>query len=311
MIRFGIASDDSSELWLSKDTDWRNSRLLCNVGSRDEPSWTSQNDWFNSFPSQVSNEVYLQQGHKYYIEIMHLQLGWGNFLRVAWKKPGITDFEVIDGNSTSLYQYEIHSESYVDYRRGMVHTGPACNATHSPKIRPHSFMKSQIHQYVLHESVKQTLPYCEYNASYTSLRAGGRDWEFISPPIRHDTYVFPYLEFSSDVVYIDKYPATPLPKEEAEGIVLEYMKKLKSTINPRYIQNEPIFTDLLWGQLHVALLKSHNVAQSHLKSDNIAMIFRPIFLNRLKSPLGSSVGLFTNIQFHSPPSGLRGSIMCS
>lgn len=195
-----------------------------------------RNDSFKSFPTQISTDVYLQQGYKYYIEIVHTQIGGENFLQVAWQKPESKDFEILDENATSLYEYEKyrkqHGESYVNFRRGLIHAGPACSENHS-NIQRHDYVVDKIYQYLPHNTLSKAMPYCDYKPSYTSLRAKWINWDFILPPIRHDTYVFPYFEFPSGVVYIDNYPATPLPKQEAEEMVQEYVKKLKTVFSPR------------------------------------------------------------------------------
>ena len=70
---FAIASDDSSELWLSTDHDWRNSALIASVGNKDKiASVTDKFDFFH-FPNQKSAPVLLQKGKKYFIEVLHLK----------------------------------------------------------------------------------------------------------------------------------------------------------------------------------------------------------------------------------------------
>ncbi|HMN30075.1 MAG TPA: PA14 domain-containing protein, partial [Caldilineaceae bacterium] len=80
--RFWIASDDSSELWLSSDADPANARLIASVAT-----WTGRHQWEQS-PSQLSAPVQLQAGERYYLEIRHKQADQKDNLSVAWQIPG-------------------------------------------------------------------------------------------------------------------------------------------------------------------------------------------------------------------------------
>lgn len=88
--RFWIASDDSSELWLSTDADARNKRYLAGVSG-----WTPQRSW-DQTGGQASAPVALEAGRRYYIEILHKQADQKDSLSVAWQIPG-QDRAVIDG----------------------------------------------------------------------------------------------------------------------------------------------------------------------------------------------------------------------
>jgi hypothetical protein len=88
--RFWIASDDSSELWLSTDADARNKRYLAGVSG-----WTPQRGW-DQTGGQASAPVALEAGRRYYIEILHKQADQKDSLSVAWQIPG-QDRAVIDG----------------------------------------------------------------------------------------------------------------------------------------------------------------------------------------------------------------------
>ena len=80
---FWIASDDGSELWLSKDEDPDNARRIANVSD-----WTDSRQW-TKFPSQQSGANHLEANKRYYIEARHVEGGGGDNLAVAWAGPGI------------------------------------------------------------------------------------------------------------------------------------------------------------------------------------------------------------------------------
>ncbi len=82
---FWIASDDSSELWLSTDDGPTRVRKMASVM---EGLWTDPHEW-DRFPSQRSETVYLQSDKSYYIEAFQEQGLQNDHLSVAWEGPGI------------------------------------------------------------------------------------------------------------------------------------------------------------------------------------------------------------------------------
>ena len=92
--RFWIASDDSSELWLSADENPTHVRKIAAVM---EGFWTDLNEW-DRFPSQRSESIYLRSDKSYYIEAFQEQGLQDDHLSVAWEGPGI-ERSVIPGES--------------------------------------------------------------------------------------------------------------------------------------------------------------------------------------------------------------------
>jgi signal transduction histidine kinase len=88
---FWIASDNSSELWLSPDRDPGKVKKLAFVAPG---NWADSRDW-SAFPSQRSESVSLKAGETYYIEAFQEQMTLNDNLAVAWQGPGI-DRAVID-----------------------------------------------------------------------------------------------------------------------------------------------------------------------------------------------------------------------
>ncbi len=80
---FWIASDDSSELWLSTDENPNNKVKIAYVsgytGSRE---WTKFTTQYNAVPIQ------LEAGRRYYIEALHKEGSGGDNLAVRWQLPG-------------------------------------------------------------------------------------------------------------------------------------------------------------------------------------------------------------------------------
>jgi hypothetical protein len=87
---FWIASSDSSNLYLSTDTNPGNIEWIAYVGGA-----TGSREW-NKYESQQSWPISLVAGQKYYIMVEHKASGGNDNVAVAWEGPGITQ-QVIDG----------------------------------------------------------------------------------------------------------------------------------------------------------------------------------------------------------------------
>ncbi len=78
---FWIASDDSSELWLSTDASPAAKRLVASVDG-----WTGYREW-TKYPSQQSASINLVSNRTYYFEVFHRESFGGDHLSVAWTRP--------------------------------------------------------------------------------------------------------------------------------------------------------------------------------------------------------------------------------
>ena len=90
---FWIASDNSSELWLSLDAAPSNARkiaLLPRYG------WVEPREW-SKFASQRSEPIWLNAGQSYYIEALQEETTGGDNLAIAWQGPSIAQ-SVIPGS---------------------------------------------------------------------------------------------------------------------------------------------------------------------------------------------------------------------
>jgi len=82
LYTFWIASDDSSELWLSSDDHKFQKQKIASLDG-----WLTYGD-FDRGASQESAPILLQAGRKYYIEIVHKESEGGAHAEVAWQQPG-------------------------------------------------------------------------------------------------------------------------------------------------------------------------------------------------------------------------------
>ncbi len=90
---FWIASDNSSELWLSTDDDQSKVRKIAFI---QRFGYVLPHDW-SRYPSQRSDSIWLQEGKTYYIEAFQEQTTVGDNLSVAWQGPQLNR-SVIDGH---------------------------------------------------------------------------------------------------------------------------------------------------------------------------------------------------------------------
>lgn len=81
---FWIASDDTSQLFLSSDETAAHEASIINF-----TSWSPAEEWYNN-ASQQSAPVTLQAGHRYYLEAIMQQQEGGDNLGVGWELPNGT-----------------------------------------------------------------------------------------------------------------------------------------------------------------------------------------------------------------------------
>jgi hypothetical protein len=97
---FWIASDDSSELYLSSDSNPSNKTKIAYV------SGYTNSRQYDKYTSQQSVSITLQAGTLYYIEALQKEGSGGDHISVAWAGPGISASNpvVIDGMYLVPYQ---------------------------------------------------------------------------------------------------------------------------------------------------------------------------------------------------------------
>lgn len=86
LYKFGISSDDTSELWLSFDDKPSNLRLIASVFSPNESAWTN-NLVFSKYPMQLSRNIRLLAHDRYVVEVLHKQSHGNGHVEVYWQTP--------------------------------------------------------------------------------------------------------------------------------------------------------------------------------------------------------------------------------
>jgi len=92
--RFWIASDNSSELWLSSNAEPSKARKIAGLPRF---GWVAPREW-SRYESQCSGPIVLNGGESYYIEAIAEQTTGGDNLAVAWQGPGVNQ-SVIPGTN--------------------------------------------------------------------------------------------------------------------------------------------------------------------------------------------------------------------
>lgn len=107
---FWVSAKASGQIWLSTDDTKYRKELLCylgaNSGSGTAGVWQSASNLWDQYSTQMSEEVYLEAGQRYYIEALGKSGHSGrNHLSLAWATPS-TERKVIPLDFTTTYAQE-------------------------------------------------------------------------------------------------------------------------------------------------------------------------------------------------------------
>ena len=161
-FRFAIASDDESELWLSRSGDPNEKHLIARVLKQGQTAWTQINKR-NKYPDQISEDLKLRKDNKYYIEVLHKQ-GVGNgFVQVFWKSFTDADFKMISSNYLASYIDKVIFSS----RKDVLHNVFSGRYLYDMQLK----LKRTTRQYLQFYSLPvipedNYLPSCDYKTSF-------------------------------------------------------------------------------------------------------------------------------------------------
>ena len=154
---FWIASDDSSELWLSTDEQPTRVRKIAFVT---EGLWTNPHDW-GRFPSQRSEPIRLRSDKSYYIEAYREQAQQDDHLSVAWEGPGI-ERSVIPGEYLAPWTGKGDTVALVD-RQGL------------------GFTNGVLREYWTNYAVGSVTPVTPFGPADTALAGTGIRFQVLGP----------------------------------------------------------------------------------------------------------------------------------
>jgi hypothetical protein len=102
--RFWVAGDDNCELWLGT-SDMPASKVRVAHFEGEFSGWTNDQQW-DKFATQKSADITLEQGKKYYVEVLHKDGVNVDHVSVGWQLPGesgLLPCEVVPGNALSRF----------------------------------------------------------------------------------------------------------------------------------------------------------------------------------------------------------------
>lgn len=181
---FGIASDDSSELWLSLSEDGNEKQLIARVFEENGGAWTTKGN-VKKYSEQISKDVMLHGGKKYYMEVVHKQGGGDGFVQVYWMRSKNDDFKLISGEYLSPYPDNVLLPS----KKDGLHTLFSGRHSHSLHQKYKTMRREYLKFYSLPLVPKENyLAECDYK---TSSVLSGKVYQGEGLRIVYDSNVYP------------------------------------------------------------------------------------------------------------------------
>ena len=164
--RFAIASDDSSELWLSPNEDPDEKLMIARVFTTESAAWTQKNQ-LDKYPEQISNDVKLRGGNRYYIEVIHKQGSGDGFVQVFWKRSSGADFKVISSEYLSRYSNHSNNTQVNTAKKESAHIVLSGQYHHEYKLKSNRISSEYRKFYSLPLIPEDNyLPPCDYKTSF-------------------------------------------------------------------------------------------------------------------------------------------------
>ena len=179
VYKFAITSDNTSELWLSPNEDPASSEKIARVYSRDGSAWTEEGD-YTKYPDQISKEIFLNAGKKYYIESLTKQSSGAAHVAVYWSYRSST-FEVISSKYLSSFSGN-NSREFIP-----PHAGKQTNISLQRKSNLNYFNRLPV---ISRKEYVNLLPSCPYSPSFLVRRKLQR-FEGAERWMAHESHVFP------------------------------------------------------------------------------------------------------------------------
>ena len=203
--RFAIASDDTSELWLSSSEDPKEKKLIARVFTEGETAWAGKNE-LHKYPDQISKGVKLQDGSKYYIEVLHKQGSGEGFVQVFWKRSQDKDYKLISSEYLSPYSDDILMTTK---NKDVLHSVLSGRYQHELEQKSKIISKEYLKFYSL-----PLIPQDNYLSSCTDYKNSIVDGKIIS-----DSFVFPEDDTSMGLGDWEEVPNRVAEKDVIQTVV--------------------------------------------------------------------------------------------
>ena len=162
LYRFAISSDDESELWLSRSEDPSEKQLIARVFKQAASAWTKMNE-SNKYSDQISENLMLLEGSRYYIEVIHKQGVGSGFVQVFWKNFKDADFQLISLD----YLCSQTDNTFVSARKDILHNLLPGRYRHDFELKSKTTSRQYLDFYSLPLIPKDNyLPVCDYKTSF-------------------------------------------------------------------------------------------------------------------------------------------------
>lgn len=196
----------SAEVWLGHNENWTNARRILNTEIQTKKDL------------QVSSEIALVAGNRYFIEVVSTCFRKRNKIQLLWKTPKSSAFEIINGSFLTQYVDDTGWDQSLVYDN-LLPESLVC----ASKRNNRTYFKAQPEiNYLSHDEVKDILPYCEYNPSYTVNYKLQRN-QAVSRLVVH-SFIYPFPEHID--IIDEKYWIYPLGVDEARKVVDVFSKSL-------------------------------------------------------------------------------------
>ena len=199
MYKFAITSDDTSELWLSRNEDPASSEMIARVYSPHGSAWTVEGD-YKKYPDQISKEILLHAGKKYYIESLSKQGSGDAHVAVYWSY-GDSTFKIISSRYLSSFYENDKQESIPPHagKQSVISLGSKSSLYHFNRL-----------PLIDKKDYTNVFPTCPYSPSFLvrqKLRRYQGVWRTI------ESHVFP--QDYTDMIKSDYRPHWAKPNELA------------------------------------------------------------------------------------------------
>jgi len=216
--KFAIVSDGTSELWLSRNEDPASSQMIALVYSPHGSAWTEERD-FKEYPGQISKEMFLYAGSKYYIETLSRPGSRVMYLSVYWSYgSSSSSFEIISSQYLSSFAKNSNSEAIPP------HAGKQPKSSLPSKSKLYDFNRLP---FVNRQDYGGVIPTCRYSPSFL-VRRKLRQYEGVWLP--KQSLIFPdddtdMFKSASNPNWFK--PNTHVDRNTVESVVNQLMVSLR------------------------------------------------------------------------------------
>ena len=217
--KFAIVSDDTSELWLSPDEDPASSQMIARVYSPSASAWAEERN-YKKYPYQISEEIFLFAGSKYYIETLTKPGSRITHLAVYWSHGSFSSsFEIISSQYLSSFSKDNNSDGIPP------HAGKQPKRSLQSRSKLYDFNRLP---FVKRQEYIGIIPVCQYSPSFL-VRRKLRQYEGVWVP--KESLVFPDDDtnmFKSTANPNWSKPNTHVNRNTVEYVVSQLMVSLRS-----------------------------------------------------------------------------------